>query len=235
MRFFCLLSASVFTCLSSALALPADSDYKKVRNKNVTLSSCALISGVSKVTISSDKRTVSLPKRQSTRLPSKFSYFACALNDSGVVALFAKKKPSDTPSEFVFTESDFPESTGPTCQSWPGTHIYKTVGSHHFTDIRRNTIGLILKNGARGPFPSCLEAKDSAGNVVAKLGLYAKGAGWAARYYAGIGCGSGTALNGAAVASRARAKTGNTNITVHFGSTCYGPINATQCIGSQQC
>lgn len=118
---------------------------------------------------------------------------------------------------------------------WPGSHIYKTIGSTHFTDIRRNTIGVILRLGARGPFPSCVEALDSSGRVVAKLGLYARGAGWAARYYAGIGCGAGTPFNGSRLGAIARTNTGSSRVYMKFGEVCYGPIEAARCIGSQQC
>jgi hypothetical protein len=118
---------------------------------------------------------------------------------------------------------------------WPGSHIYKTIGSTHFTDIRRNTVGVILRTDARGPFPDCVEALDSSGRVIAKLGLYARGAGWAARYYAGIGCGSGTPFNGSRLGAIARTNTGSSRVYMKFGEVCYGPIEATQCIGSQQC
>jgi hypothetical protein len=118
---------------------------------------------------------------------------------------------------------------------WPGGHIYKTIGSTHFTDIRRNTVGVVLRMGARGPYPDCVEALDTSGRVIAKLGLYARGAGWAARYYAGIGCGAGTPFNGSRLASIARANTGSSRVYMNFGSVCYGPIEASQCIGSQQC
>ncbi len=118
---------------------------------------------------------------------------------------------------------------------WPSGHIYKTIGSTHFTDIRRNTIGVVLRMGARGPYPGCIEALDSSGRVVAKLGLYSRGAGWAARYYAGIGCGAGTPFNGSRVASIARTNTGSSRIYMNFDGVCYGPIEAMQCIGSQQC
>ena len=119
--------------------------------------------------------------------------------------------------------------------SWPGGHIYKTIGSEHFFDVRRNTIGIVVKPGGRGPFPSCVQAVDTKGAVVAKLGLYARGAGWEARYYAGVGCGSGTPFNGASVAAKARANTGSSRIYMNFGGVCYGPIEASQCIGSKQC
>jgi hypothetical protein len=121
--------------------------------------------------------------------------------------------------------------------SWPGGHIYKTIGSTHFSpgDVRRNTIGLVIKPGGRGPFPSCIKAVDSEGRVVAQLGLYSRNDGWAARYYAGIGCGASTPLNGAAVASRAQANTGSSQIYMNFDGMCYGPINASTCVGSSQC
>ncbi|MFO0416465.1 MAG: hypothetical protein ACK5Y6_04180, partial [Pseudomonadota bacterium] len=119
--------------------------------------------------------------------------------------------------------------------SWPGSHIYKTIGSEHFFDVRRNTIGIVVRPGGRGPFPSCVDAIDTQGNVVAKLGLYARGAGWEARYYAGVGCGASTPFNGAGVASRASANTGSSRIYMNFGGVCYGPIDASVCIGSKQC
>lgn len=125
-----------------------------------------------------------------------------------------------------------------TISAWPGTHIYKTIGSTHFSpgDVRRNTIGLILRAGTRGPFPTCIEAIDTDGTMVAKLGRYAQGEReWAARYYAGIGCGTSTAFNGRSVASRAQSNTGSRNIYLKFGSTCFGPIDASQCQGSSQC
>ncbi len=121
-------------------------------------------------------------------------------------------------------------------RSFPtSTHIYKTVGSSHFNDIRRNTSGLIIRPGASGPFPSCIYIMDTKGNKLGAMGLYQTGGGWAARYYAGIGCGSGSPYSGSTFASKARANTGNPNILFNFGSFCLGPINAGQCIGSSQC
>ena len=119
---------------------------------------------------------------------------------------------------------------------WPGSHIYKTIGSHHFTDVRRNTIGVVVKPGGQGPFPSCIRAVDTKGNVIASLGAYIPaGPGWQARYYAGIGCGSATPFNGSAVAARARARSGSSKIYLNFGAVCYGPIESTQCVGSKTC
>ncbi|HMO02313.1 MAG TPA: hypothetical protein PKD37_06340 [Oligoflexia bacterium] len=131
-----------------------------------------------------------------------------------------------------------PPVSGGSCKSvtpLPSTAIYKKIGSHHFTDVRRNTIGLIFVPGARGPFPSCINVQATNGTVVAKMHLYARGGGWAARYYAGIGCGSSTPFNGNAVASRARAASGNQNVLFNFGSVCYGPIDPTRCIRSRGC
>ncbi|MCO6429905.1 MAG: hypothetical protein J5J00_03515 [Deltaproteobacteria bacterium] len=235
---FIILSLLVVTPVQTS-AVPLDTDYKKVKKvTSLKLKNCNLFDGVTNISIGSDGQTVALPnklKRQTYRLDRKYRFFACGTNELSQVALYAKKTKTSTPSSFVLTNDNFPEATGPSCQSWPGSHIYKTVGSHHFTDIRRNTIGLILKIGASGPFPSCVEALDSNGNVVAKLGLYARGAGWAARYYAGIGCGSSTPLNGSGVANKAKKNTGNSNIYMDFGSKCYGPIEANRCIGSSQC
>ncbi len=118
----------------------------------------------------------------------------------------------------------------------PGSYIYKTRGSDHFTDIRRTTIGLILKLGAPGPYPSsCVQVMASNGTVITQLGLYAKGAGWAARYYSGIGCGAATPVGGSAVANLARSASGSSAIIFNMDGTCYGPVDATQCANSASC
>lgn len=122
------------------------------------------------------------------------------------------------------------------CEQFPGSFIYKTIGSSHFNDVRRNTMGLILRRGASGPYPSCVEVKDTKGNLIAKMGaFYPPGSEWAARYYAGWGCGVSTPLSGASAGSRAKANTGSTQVIFDFGSKCYGPVDATRCIGSSQC
>jgi hypothetical protein len=120
---------------------------------------------------------------------------------------------------------------------FPRGFIYKTLGSTHFSknDVRRNTIGLIIKPGVRMFWPGCLDVLDKKGNNIAKLDLYATGSGWAARYYAGVGCASGTPFGGEKVAQLARKRSRSTNIYIDFGKTCYGPITANRCIGSQQC
>ena len=114
--------------------------------------------------------------------------------------------------------------------------IYKTIGSSHFSDVRRNTIGLIGRPGSPAPSSSCVDVLDSQRNVVAQMGMYAQNeANWRFRVYAGIGCGSDTPYNGRTIGQKAKEKTGSTNIYFDFGGRCYGPIDATKCIGSSQC
>jgi hypothetical protein len=150
--------------------------------------------------------------------------------------------PTSVPSNGPGDTTDGGSVSGPglasKCQSfakWPRSHIYKTLGSKHFSDIRRNTIGIVVRSGGKGPFPACVEALDVNGNAVAKLGLWQMGAGWAARYYAGVHCGARTPFGGAQVASRAQASAGTSKIYMKFGNVCYGPIEPSRCIGSTSC
>jgi len=154
------------------------------------------------------------------------------INSLGVEAV--APAPTSTPSSGGAPTAGTPVQ----CSSFarmPSTHIYKTFGSRHFSDVRATTIGLILKPGASGPFPSCVQAIDTNGNVVAKLGLYAVGSGWAARYYAGIGCGKNTPYGGSQVASRALQSSSSSKIYMKVGSVCYGPFEANKCINSTSC
>jgi hypothetical protein len=122
-------------------------------------------------------------------------------------------------------------------KSFPRGFVYKTLGSNHFSknDVRRYTVGLIISPGIRMSWPRCLDILDTKGNNIAKLGLYATGNGWAARYYAGILCGSGTPYGGETLAQKAKKRSRSKNIYVDFGKICYGPIAANRCIGSKQC
>lgn len=150
-------------------------------------------------------------------------------------------KAVNTPSQPINPPIDTPNTppnnpNNGSCGQIPSSFIYKTIGSSHFNDVRRNTIGLILRKGAPGPYPSCVEVKDTRGNLIAKMGgYYPAGDEWAARYYAGIGCGSSTPLNGAAIAKKAKSNTGSSLVIFDFGSKCYGPVDANRCIGSSQC
>lgn len=234
--------AAIILFAGPALSQPTDLTFKRARkNSDLTFKNCALVEGVQKITITNRGRKVNLPPaedREAVSLPERYRFFACGVDPvSSVVTLYAKDGLDGEVTSFVFSLADFPvdETPGPNCRDLPGSHIYKTIGSEHFHDIRRNTIGLIVKPGGSGPFPSCIEAKDIDGNVIAKLSLYERGNGWAARYYAGIGCGRSTPFNGNGVGSRAKKNTGTTDIILDFGSVCYGPIDASRCIGSKQC
>ena len=129
-------------------------------------------------------------------------------------------------------------ATCPSVAPFPSSYIYKIIGSTHFspTDVRRNTIGLVIKSGGVGPFPDCITVLDIKGTVLANMGLYQRGSGWEARYYAGIGCGTSTPFNGEAVASMAKQSSNQgPYILFNMGSVCYGAIDASQCLGSSQC
>lgn len=223
-------------------AQPADSEFVQAQKRStVVLENCPLFDQVTSVTVGKAGKSLALSanmKRRALNLKRTYRFFACGTDVQGVVRIFVKAKATAQAKALRLTLKNFPKQSAPVvsnCQKYPGSFIYKTVGSSHFSDVRRNTIGLILRYGAPGPYPSCVSVKDSRGNVVAKMGLYARGAGWAARYYAGIGCGAGTPYNGSAVASRAKKNTGSTKVNLDFGNRCYGPIEANRCIGSSQC
>lgn len=227
---------------SQAIAQPLDSDFVQVQKKRaVILENCPLFNEVESVTVGKAGKTLGLSdnmERRPLTIRRRYRFFACATDEEGQVKIYVKAKATSQPKALTLTLKKFPSKSTPVannCQQFPGSFIYKTVGSSHFSDVRRNTIGLILRYGAPGPYPSCVSVEDSSGKVVAKMGLYARGAGWAARYYAGIGCGSGTPLNGSAIAARAKRNTGKTTINLDFGNRCYGPIEANRCIGSSQC
>lgn len=240
--FFTVCALVLFSLTSDLQAQSSELEWVKVNKKRaVVLRGCELFDNVESVTIGKAGKTISLPaalKRRPYKVRRTYRFFACQKNDQGETKLYAKAVQAAKAKVLPLTLKNFPaRTTKPVgnCQRFPGGFIYKTIGSSHFSDVRRNTIGLILRYGSPGPYPSCLNVKDRDGNVVAKLGLYARGSGWAARYYAGIGCGSRTPLNGSAVATRARKNTGSSLITFDFGNRCYGPIEANRCIGSSQC
>jgi hypothetical protein len=159
------------------------------------------------------------------------------VDECNINSFRAVKTPSQPVNPPIDTPNGPPrDPNNGNCGQIPSSFIYKTIGSSHFNDVRRNTIGLILRKGAPGPYPSCVEVKDTRGNLIAKMGAYyPAGDEWAARYYAGIGCGSSTPLNGAAIAKKAKSNTGSSLIIFDFGSKCYGPVDANRCIGSSQC
>ena len=243
------LVGSVLFAPTHVLAAPDASAFKLLnKNRTVTLADCT-VSGIDgtanlKLGLDSGVASVSLPasfKKAAMKIGAKGSKFAaCGVSDVDPTqpVLFLKSSVSATPTEHDLRLSDFEkaESISGACstvRSWPGTFIYKTVGSHHFTDVRRNTIGLIMKNGSSVPTPSCIDIISSNGTKVGDFGFYARGAGGYARYYGGVGCGD--TINGQILASRARKAAGNDSVYARIGTTCYGPITASKCVGSKAC
>lgn len=114
--------------------------------------------------------------------------------------------------------------------------IYKTVGSTHFVnDCRRNTAGLIFAYGGGAPSSSCVELLDKNGDILAKFGLYARGAGWEARYYVCVGCGGGFNHDGQDLARLATRNTGSPEGYLDLGSTCLKVPNLGNCYNSIGC
>ena len=118
--------------------------------------------------------------------------------------------------------------------SFPSGFIYKTVGSNHFSDCRRSTIGLIMRNGTSGPFPSVISIYSLNGTKLGAVGLYSRNDGWAARYYSCVGGGQ-PAQSGSRLAQKAKQASGSTKVYLNRSGTCYGPIEANKCVGSKQC
>ena len=206
----------------------------------LTLRQCPLIDGVTRVNIVEKGEYVQLPlsmKRGAFKFARKYNYFSCADQGDGNHVIYARVRPYKSTFKYDLALRDFPRSSVSryctTTKSWPAHLIYKTVGSGHFYDCRRNTVGLVATRGWSGYVPNRIEILDTQGNNVGALSMYARGGLYAWRAYACIG---GTpARNGAAVAGLARRNTGSPNVYFDFGSTCYGPVPADKCIGSSQC
>lgn len=253
---FTVLAAVAFMSTSTAHAQSMTVTLYFTGARSRVIQNCPIFSGVQRVKVQRGGRLLEvLPaslSRVSYNFGKAYEYVGCATNAEGVTKLFARLT-KDSPTEtLTLSESDFPRgssgvdrgpetgSLGQSCgsvKSLPGSFIYKTIGSTHFSpgDVRRNTIGLVVEPGVRAAWPTCLAVVDSDGNQVAALGRYEVGGKWSARYYAGIGCGSGTPFNGARVAANARQNTGSESVYIDFGSTCYGPFEADRCVGSSQC
>lgn len=206
---------------------------------------------------------VSVPdkyKRQTPAIGAKENrYVACgtSASDPAKKVVFTNLTRGSIPTEHDIGLDDFepaiddgtPGDDGPSgvgtntggnlgaaCKSvkpFPGSFIYKTIGSEHFTDARRNTIGLVMKPGANVATPGCIDVLAKNGAKISDLGFYSRGGGWFARYYGGIGCGD--TVNGSALQSRATQASGSDDVYFRIGTTCYGPVDANRCIGSSQC
>jgi hypothetical protein len=238
--------------------------YTKSRDRIMV--NCPIFSGVASVKVQRGGRLLSVRpsslNRGSFRLPKRYEYLGCATNGQGVTLLFGRVTMDAPTEQIALSEVHFPvaQAQSPNLEgddnntsapsslrakcgsggikSFPGSFIYKTIGSTHFSagDVRRNAIGLVVKPGVRlGSWPSCVPVLDRDGGEVSALGRYAVGGGWSARYYAGIGCGGKYPFNGSRVAALARQGSGSDEIYFDFGDICYGPVQADQCVGSSQC
>ena len=244
-----ILATSLLGFTISSIADDGEVRFTKIGEKRgtVTLKGCGIKRGVRSIKIKNHGKSVVLPSerdRKPVQLPGNFKFFACE-NIPGPGTILHMKKRADGQGVAVELKlSDFkvkknkPSASGFGCSDlrpWPARVIYKTVGSSHFTDIRRNTIGVIAEPGSGIYAGSCLTMLASNGSTLANLGLYGRGAGWDWRAYAGIGCGSSTPVNGSGLAARAKAASGSTKVALKIGDVCYGPIEATQCVGSSSC
>jgi hypothetical protein len=254
-----LLKAIIFTLLFCGV-VSAEVRYRDARKRIIELKGCAIFPGVSSVVVGLRGSALAiLPRsldREAVRLPQSYRYFGCTKDLSGKSVVFAKERVGSAEVPLTLDDATFPlkgdpqpeeegeENSGKSttlnakCQKvekFPGSFIYKTIGSNHFSDIRRNTIGLIVKPGLRANWPRCVDVLDKEGNRVALLSLYAVGGKWSARFYAGVGCATGTPFNGSRVSSLARAESGDNEIYFDFGNTCFGPVRADRCVGSSSC
>lgn len=253
--------ALLFVLPTSSNAQPDDLKFKTFRNRRTSLilRNCPLVEGAARVRITRRGARVRLmPRslnREEYRIGTRYRHWACGMDATGDVVLYARARRATDPVVTINPSlSDFAERGGngggnngggeggvTGCRSFRAfptkDFIYKTVGSNHFTDVRRYTIGLIVRPGTVGePRATCLNGRDTKGNIVVKLGQYARGEyQWDVRYYAGVGCGSSTPYNGKTVAARARKNTGDDDIYLEADGVCYGPFDADTCIGSAQC
>lgn len=174
------------------------------------------------------------------KLPNTYKLGACgkinleALNDSffGKADAEAEAEQSDVTSDSLVSTKGI---VGRQCRriitSFPSALIYKTPGVKY-----GGAVSVIFHDGVEGiPFPQCIQIVDVLGKVVAKLGYYHPAGEYAARYYAGHGCGSDTPLDGDEIANIVDQTTGTQDVLIDFGTVCVGPIEADECINSRAC
>lgn len=114
--------------------------------------------------------------------------------------------------------------------------IYKSRQSPHIPsfDRRKNSTALIYLRSARAASGSCLNVYDKAGNLVHKMGVYARGESlYSARFYGGSGCGD--AKSPSTIASLAKRNTKSTEVYIDTGTVCLKIPNPTSCINSVGC
>ena len=223
---------------------PEGVTFRRVSGTNtLTLRNCPLVAGISRVYVTGAGQYLQLPstiQRGAYELARRYNYFACADPEGdGSYAVYAKIRMYRKTFKYAPALSSFPRSAiSRHCavrRSFPSGLIYKTEGSGHFcpNDCRCHTIGLIATFSSSVNGPGRIEVRDTMGNSVGALGMYAYGGLYRWRAYA---CIAGTpSRDGGAIASLARANTGSKNVWFDFGTTCYGPVPADVCIGSSQC
>jgi hypothetical protein len=98
-------------------------------------------------------------------------------------------------------------------------YLWKAEASKHIpgADRRKNSSTFIVGRSGSGPAGACLNVYAGNGALVHKVGLYARGSGYAARYYGGTGCGD--AKSASRIGTDARATSGSTSIYVKINST----------------
>jgi hypothetical protein len=250
MRLSSLFGLIGWLTISAAVSHAQDLQYQHISAKrSKKIGDCQITEKVTTLRVGSNGTKVFLPRSQNRKgykLAQRARFFACGVSTTNPAqfSLFTKTSRDGAVTEIPLSLDLFPKlksssgSLGSVCsrvQGLPGAFIYKTIGSHHFTDIRRNTIGLIARPGVNMFWPSCVGVLDSSGEKIGSLALYDTGDGWSARYYAGIGCASSEPYNGNAMADRARRNTRSEDIYFDFGSTCYGPVEADECVRSTSC
>lgn len=120
--------------------------------------------------------------------------------------------------------------------------IYKSRQSPHIPafDRRKNSTALIYTRGTAAPSSSCLNVYDKAGNLVHKMGIYARGeALYSARFYGGSGCGD--AKSPSTIASLAKRNTKSSEVYISTGARykgkpmCLKIDNPLSCVNSVGC
>jgi hypothetical protein len=236
----------ILTCVFFAIVNLASADTKDIKGKNrIVFGDCHAVSGIEgkqdkRLTISERGSKICLREtlnRECYETGTNYRFWQC--EDDVLQAATAQD-----PDNFVtldLSASDFPKIKSKLAQecknivSFPGSFIYKVVGSKHISpsDCRRHSVAFVQNSSIYGTH-SCVTIRDSLGNAVGEMGRYYPNGHYAARYYGCAGCSNET-LTGGMVSSRARAKTGNTNIYIDMGTTCVGPINGGACKNSSGC
>jgi hypothetical protein len=169
------------------------------------------------------------------RYPADQWTASCAdRNDDGKLDLVLTNNTTSKTKAFSFYSASGSFSACSSIQPWPGTLIYKTVGSDHFVgDPRRFAVNVVAKFGFNIS-DSCIQIYATDGTLLGQMGYYGRWVGGPARWYGPTGCGN-MSYPGSSLASRANKAANNPNIIAKIGNSCFGPIPANVCRGSKGC